>query len=65
MATDTMRVPIVTPVEQQDIRRDLTNVVRRIVARAVASGVLHANAIFRRALISSFLVVALGMMLGA
>ena len=64
MATDTMRVPVIVPVES-GIRRDLTNVMRRIVARAVASGVLHANALFRRAAISSFLVVALGMLLGA
>ena len=64
MATDTMRVPVIIPVES-GVRRDLTNVMRRIVARAVASGVLHANALFRRALVSSFLIVALGMMLGA
>jgi hypothetical protein len=44
------------------IRRDLTDVMLRLVAQV--SGI-HYEGLFRRALISSFLVVALGLLLGA
>lgn len=46
------------------IRRDLTDVVRRIVARAVGDGVLYAS-MLRRAVLSAFLLIALGLLLGA
>jgi hypothetical protein len=44
------------------IQRDLTDVMLRIVARV--SGI-HYSSLFRRALISSFLLIALGLLLGA
>ncbi|HEU0029661.1 MAG TPA: hypothetical protein VFQ53_03435 [Kofleriaceae bacterium] len=46
------------------IKRDLTHAVRWIVARAVGQGVLYA-AVLRRAVLSAFLVIVLGLMLGA
>jgi hypothetical protein len=44
------------------VRRDLTDVMLRLVAQV--SG-FHYESLFKRALISSFLVVALGLVLGA
>lgn len=70
-ATDTLRCPVVTPETvpepsplEDSIRRDLTNVVRWVVGKAVAMGVHDATRLFRRAAVSSFLIVALGFLLG-